>query len=170
MGISFKFGGRLEEQYDDELVAFAGELGLGVSGEADSPKLRGVIDGHRIDVRLSRLQRCRIEASFNSGLERLRVFERSSEVKTNLVEGPPTGDTKFDADYRVMVGKKAGPQDALEYLTPERREVIMALGDAFTFGKVEDDELRVFMDEHPPIGHLREAIGLTVLAAKALQK
>lgn len=169
MGISFRVGNRQDETNDGELAAFAETVGMVVSGTPDSPRLRGTIDGSKVNIWLSRLGRCRIEVDFDSGLERFRVYERSSRVKTNFVPGPPTGDSHFDAHYSVMISKKADPQPVLTYLTAERREVIDALGDTFEDVKIEDDEFRVHMSEHPPLEQLHQAIGVVLLAAEALR-
>ncbi len=171
MGIVFQLGGGPKQQQDEELRGFAESLGLkfGRATKSEGPQLRGVIDGHKIRVRTSRLGRCEIEVDYDSGLRSFSIYERSLDVRTNRVE-INTEDADFDTRFRTFTGADTEEAALLNFLTEQRRQVIRAIGEVFTIHKIKDDEFEVHLPEDPAVETLRDAIDFCVNAAKALDQ
>lgn len=154
---------------DIELREVALDLGLQLRRAGRNYiELTGVVAGHRVKAAQSN-HRTEVEVSFDSGLRDLSIRRRSANLKTSRVD-VATGDVHFDASYRLLLNKSADPQAALAYLTPQRREVIAALGDAVEIDEIEEDELEVTVRAGIGASELRQAIELCVAAAQALDK
>lgn len=154
---------------DKPFSLLAEELGLGFqpSKRGFGPSIRGEVDGHRLKVAVAPGFRNEISVKFNSGLNDLSIRSRSRNLRTNRVD-VQTGDQTFDQHCRLLLRPTTDAAQVLEYLTPQRREIILALEQAFDLDEIEEGELEVRFGETPSADELREAISVVLLAATAL--
>lgn len=170
MGIVLRFGGPKKES-EDAIRQLGDSLGFRCSrpGKKEGPTLRGVIDGYKVKVRTSSKNQCRIEVDYKSGVRDFSIHRRSSNLLTNRID-VLTEDEQFDSQFRLMTRADIQPGDVLNYLTAQRRQIVSALGAAFSDVAVKDDEIDVRMPADISIDQMRNAIETCVLAAKGLDR
>lgn len=131
--------------------------------------MRGEIDGHRVNVKCRLGGEPEIEVRFESGLRTLDIDPRRRPVGSGGSAEVVTGDLAFDEAYRVRSNPTVDERELMGWLTPERREILVVLGDALAVEEIEEDELEVRLgrSEWTP-AELVQAVQLCVLVAKIL--
>lgn len=133
--------------------------------------MRGEIDGHRVRVNCRLGSEPEIEVRFESDLRMIDIGPRRKPIGSGGSTEVVTGDAAFDEAYRVRNRPSVHEGELLSWLTPERREILVVLGDALAVKELEEDELEVRLGrtEWTP-NELVQAVQLCVLVAKVLDK
>ncbi len=157
--------------WDVHWMAAAGELGLDTKPSVRRRPVRmdGHIDGYRVKVRAAHLGKPKIEVDFASGLGKLDIKRR--RPGRDDARGLPaiaTGDPVFDSTYYVFRSQN-DQTTLLQWLTAERRDILVTLAQALDVGEIEDDEIEARL---PVVNwssdDLVEAVRLCVLVASVL--
>ena len=156
----------------DAWQALAEEMGLSYrpAKGSQSAKMRGEIDGHLVKVDLRQNRPFEIEGKFRSGSIPLNVRQRREGTYIDKRRVVPTGDQAFDARFSVLSDDERQDSMVLPYLTPTRRAVLIAVGDALEIDEVDSNELEVKLSNEAEPAQLREAIELVAMAVKALDE
>lgn len=133
--------------------------------------MRGEIDGHRVTVKGRHGGEPEIEVRFESGLRSMDIDPRRKSVGSGRSNETLTGDVAFDEAYRVRARPDGDDRDFLKWLTPERREILVVLGDALRVDEIDENELEVKLGRSDwTSNELVQAVQLCVLVATILDR
>ncbi len=157
-------------EFNEKWVNAAETLGFDVrAGRRNRPaSMFGMIDGHRANV-VSRVgAEPEIEVRFESGFRSLDIDRRREGTKIigNAAE-LSTGDSAFDDLYRISEHQDS--KELRSWLTAERRDVLVTLGETLNVREIEEDELEVKLGSTRwAANDLVDAVRLCVLVAGVL--
>lgn len=167
VGSSLSGGAPAHHPRQAEWAAACERLGLQTAPPRKNRHLsaRGVVDGLRVSLE-DDPRGPEIEVDFLLPIERMDIRPATTRTKIIGLKQVPTGDVVFDAQ---MVVHAADPATITEFLTPLRRESILALNAAVMIEEIDDDELEVRLPSTEwTTSELVDAVQLVVQVAQIL--